>query len=752
VRYWTRQVFAWPVLIGAVLVIGASAVALLGEESLDYVVGQRIEQPIYAKVQFQVADPKQTASDRKASRAKTPSYYTLNDPALTSGRIRADLMRLYEAAADAETYEAYVKAMDDLKWPPDRAAYDRLRTVVDMPGDAGRSQFQEWVDRVPLETQHVVRGLYKEDRDPPSSTDFILLEARDAEAPLTVQLPHSELVPQGNEKALQGSAAIVSRKGIPAYELRPTIEAIIVAVFREQPTIVYSQERTAEAMQKAEEATLPAWTVYEKDKPYVSPGTLEANEYALLEAHHAAYLEFLTKDTPDALALRQGRWLHRAGLVTLVSLLSAGLVLYTRLYQPGVLATRGRGFEFAAIVLVTLVVARLANVRWPHIPELVLAAALIAACVTSIAYPRRFAVGAMCVLAVLTAAITRNRLPFLLVLLFGVAATVYQLDEIRTRTKLIKIGVVTAMVVMLASVGAGLAESQTLQFLMQHALLAGAAAVLAALFVSGTLPFIERAFRVATSLTLLEWRDPTRPLLQVLAREAPGTYNHSLVLGTLAEAACERIGANGLLTQVGALYHDIGKIHRPTYFTENQEGRISRHEHLAPTMSLLIILGHVKDGLELAKQYKLPPVLHQFIAEHHGTTVIRYFHRVASDKQPLVASGRHDREVAESDFRYAGPKPRSRESAVLMLCDAVEGAVRALPEPTVGRIESTVHAMITDRLSDGQFDDCDITMREIRLVADSLVKSLCGIYHGRVAYPKARKPREEFPEPARMRG
>jgi len=261
------------------------------------------------------------------------------------------------------------------------------------------------------------------------------------------------------------------------------------------------------------------------------------------------------------------------------------------------------------------------------------------------------------------------------------------------------------------------------------------------------LPFIERAFSIATALTLLEWRDSRNPLLQLLAQEAPGTYNHSLVLSNLAESACEAIGANGLLTQVGALFHDIGKVHKAEYFAENQEGRINRHDNLAPTMSLLIILAHVKDGMEMAKEYKLPRVLHHFIEEHHGTTVVRYFHHAASEKQPRIASGKHDREVPEAEFRYAGPKPSSRESAVLMLCDAVEGAVRSLPDPTPGRIESIVHQIVTDRLNDGQFDHCDITLRQIRQVEDSLVKSLCSIYHGRVAYPKATKGGEPPQEP-----
>jgi hypothetical protein len=161
-------------------------------------------------------------------------------------------------------------------------------------------------------------------------------------------------------------------------------------------------------------------------------------------------------------------------------------------------------------------------------------------------------------------------------------------------------------------------------------------------------------------------------------------------------------------------------------------------------MSLLIILGHVKDGIEMAREYKLPRVLHEFIGEHHGTTVVRYFHYMASEKQELIASGRHDRGVPEAEFRYSGPKPRTRESAVVMLADGVEGAVRSLQEPTPGRIENSVHGVVMDRLNDGQFDDCDITLKELHAVEQALVKTLCAIYHGRVAYPKARK---ASPEP-----
>ncbi len=750
--WWTRwfhRLVNWPMVVGLVFVASASALALWGEGSLDSVVGQRIEQPIYAKVRFHVPNITQTTNDRKAARAKTASIYALNDPALTFGRIRADLMRLYQVAANADTFEAYSTAMKGLNWPAERADYDRLRALVDMPNDAGHAQFQEWIDKLPLESQYVVRGLYKEPRDPASATDFVFLETHGTDnEPSIVQLPHSELVPQGNDKALQGSAGSVARR-VPVPELRNVFETIVMSVFREQPTILYAQERTADAMKKSEEVTPEAMTTYEENRPYINPGELDEGEYALLKAHHAAYEAFLLQDTLEAAGLRQERWLQRAGLVMLVIVLSGGLLVYSRQYQPSIFEVRSRTFAFAAVMLGTLAAARFLDIKLPHFPELVAAPCLIAASILCIVYPRRFAIGATCILTVLAATVVRNHLAFLLMLLTGVAVTVYQLNEIRARTKLIKVGLATAVAIMLASAAGGLMEGQTPGFVLQHAVWAGSCALMSAFVVTGLLPFIERIFRTATSLTLLEWRDPTRPLLQLLAQEAPGTYNHSLVLGTLAEAACLKLGANGLLAQVGALYHDVGKIHRAEYFTENQEGRISRHDNLAPTMSLLIILGHVKDGLELAKQYKLPPVLHQFIAEHHGTTVVRYFHHAAAEKQPQIASGRHDREVPEADFRYPGPKPRSKEAAVLMLCDGVEGAVRSLSEPSVGRIENTVHQIVMDRLNDGQFDDCDMTLREIHLVEESLVKTLCGIYHGRVAYPKARKPREVSVAPAK---
>jgi cyclic-di-AMP phosphodiesterase PgpH len=236
---------------------------------------------------------------------------------------------------------------------------------------------------------------------------------------------------------------------------------------------------------------------------------------------------------------------------------------------------------------------------------------------------------------------------------------------------------------------------------------------------------------VCTSMTLLEWADANKPLLKRLAMEAPGTYNHSLQLGVLCEAAAETIGARGLLARVGAYYHDVGKVNKPDYFVENQAGSPSKHTKLSPAMSLLVITSHVKDGIELARHYALPKVLHEFIASHHGTTLVQYFYQAATEQRKADA----DRAPDEVEFRYPGPKPRTPEGAILMLADASESSVRSMGETTPTRIENQVHTMIMRRLMDGQLDECNLTLREVHLIETSLVKGLTSMYHLRIPYP-----------------
>lgn len=327
------------------------------------------------------------------------------------------------------------------------------------------------------------------------------------------------------------------------------------------------------------------------------------------------------------------------------------------------------------------------------------------------------------------------------VLISAVAASIVPLNQVSNRMKLVKVGFWAAVSYLLVTWGVNIVESQQLgrlwtdQHLLATSFQGAGWCFLTGFLVSGGLPFIEKMFGVVTDISLLELSDVSHPLLQELVQRASGTYSHSNGVATIAETAADAIGANGLLCRVGAYYHDVGKMLKPQYFVENMvAGQVSRHESLNPAMSALVIIGHVKDGVELARQHNIPEPLIDFIEQHHGTTLVEYFFHAAT--RQAESKPDHRFEVQESTYRYPGPKPQTREAAVLMVADAVEGASRTLAEPTPKRIETLVHEIALKRLLDGQFDECSLTLGELAIVEDSLTKSLIGIHHGRIKYPE----------------
>jgi cyclic-di-AMP phosphodiesterase PgpH len=327
------------------------------------------------------------------------------------------------------------------------------------------------------------------------------------------------------------------------------------------------------------------------------------------------------------------------------------------------------------------------------------------------------------------------------ILVSSVAAAILLLRRIRSRTKLIYVGAFTGLVVVLTTVGTVWANDffgDTYRESFAVALVVGAlwfgfCSLLAGILMTGLLPFVEWLFDVQTDISLLELGDVQHPLLQELVRRAPGTYNHSINVASIAETAAEAIGANGLLVRVGAYFHDIGKMLKPSYFVENQGPDGNRHESLQPAMSTLVIIAHVKDGADLARQHHLPQTIIDFVEQHHGTTLVEFFYRREAQR---LKDDPDAGDLDETTFRYPGPKPQTKEAGVLMLSDVVESASRALIDPTPARIESLVHDLAMKRLLDGQFDECGLTLSELRTIEDSLVKSLTAVYHGRVKYPE----------------
>lgn len=346
-----------------------------------------------------------------------------------------------------------------------------------------------------------------------------------------------------------------------------------------------------------------------------------------------------------------------------------------------------------------------------------------------------------------------RRMDVMLIFLLGGLTAAYTLRDARTRGKLIGCGVYAGLIQLVAMVllQYPVALTGSRAFFMQclYPLLLNG--LLSALAVIATLKIFEYLFGVLTNFSLLELSDFNQPLLKRMVLEAPGTYHHSLVVSNIAEAAADTIGANALLTRVGAYYHDIGKMEKSEYFTENQIATGNKHDDIEPSMSRLVVLNHVKEGLEIARKYHLNPIIASFIPEHHGTSLMHYFY------QKALEEAEDPSEVKEENYRYPGPKPQSKETAIVLLADSSEAATRSLDDPTPTKIEDIVRKVINNKFIDGQLDECNLTLKDIDLIARTFARILSAMHHSRVKYPELknapdyRNPKsaeENFPQPA----
>src|SRR5713101_913459 len=324
--------------------------------------------------------------------------------------------------------------------------------------------------------------------------------------------------------------------------------------------------------------------------------------------------------------------------------------------------------------------------------------------------------------------------------------------QVRRRSKLIRAGLYVGLAIWLLSLTFGSIGPINWFFPMandwgmiglQSALAIGNG-LLTATLVGGALPMLEHLFRITTDISWLEASDLNHPLLRRMTIEAPGTYHHSLVVANLAEAAAEAIGANATLCRVCSYFHDVGKLVKPEYFTENMSFERNPHDDLAPTMSVLIIIAHVKEGVDLALKHKLNQRIIDIIQEHHGTSLVYYFYQRALQQHEDARAGgkimklREDDipDVREESFRYSGPKPQTRESAIVSLADMVESASRSLEKPTPQKIEQLVNELIEERIADRQLDECDLTLAELKVIAERFRFTLMMMLHSRIAYPK----------------
>lgn len=334
------------------------------------------------------------------------------------------------------------------------------------------------------------------------------------------------------------------------------------------------------------------------------------------------------------------------------------------------------------------------------------------------------------ILSVFIGVLTGIRLDIMVAMFAGGIVSIYAVINVRRRRDLTKAGILIGLTNIVAIVAMGLINFVSIDFIIKQAAWGLANGFLSAIIVTGLLPVFEMFFGITTNISLLELSDLNQPVLKELVLKAPGTYHHSLVVGNLAESAAEAVGANSLLARVGGYFHDIGKLRMAPYFTENQAHLENKHENLSPTISSLIIINHVKEGSDLAKKYNLGTAINDIIIQHHGDDVVQYFYHRA-----LENDGQENSKIQSEDFRYPGPKPQSKEAAIVMLADAVEAASRAMSAPTPAKIKAIVNRLINNKFIDGQLDGCDLTLKDLHTISNVFIHILNGILHTRIEYP-----------------
>jgi putative nucleotidyltransferase with HDIG domain len=513
--------------------------------------------------------------------------------------------------------------------------------------------------------------------------------------------------------------ALASRRGSTAFAADPAGQKLIeeLAAAFAQPNVLYDRAETEWRRVQARGAVQATVGTVQKDELIVDANQRVTHD-AVLKLHSLRALEAARRPSSDALYPPVARML-------LMLLFIAVFSAYLRVELPGVYRDNAMLAMFTLLTSVVLFVAEVL-VGTLGLTEFVVPLALAPLVVGSLLEKRPALVYTLA-LAMLAITVNELRPPFVPVAVMGGVTAVYSVSRLRHRWHFARATITIAVANLAAILAWDLARGTTAGALLRDIGWGGVNSFLSASLAFVLLPPVEHLFGLTSDITLLELSDLNRPILKRLQLEAPGTYHHSMVVGSLAEAAAEGIGANSLLARVQAYYHDIGKLSKPEYYAENEPASSrSRHERLTPSMSTLVVKSHISEGLELARRERLPRAVQSAIPEHHGTMVMAFFYHKALESDP---SARRE------DYCYPGPRPRSRETAILMLADGVEGASRALAEPTPSRIRGLVTRIIEERTQQGQLDDCGLTMHDLARIREAFIPVLTAIFHVRAPYP-----------------
>jgi putative nucleotidyltransferase with HDIG domain len=529
-------------------------------------------------------------------------------------------------------------------------------------------------------------------------------------------------------------------------ENRRVVEALVrLAQAVLQPNITFNLKETELRKQQGVEAVRPVLFQVKK-------GEMIAYEGQKLDAEHILRLEAQAKG-----GLQRGVVFAVVGTALL-----AGLLVWLSAYAAGryisTFPTGTKDLLFLAVCLGTfLILAQLSagvaealSSAFRYISQVSVYCLLPMAAgpmLVAIFFGPAPAILFALVLAVLGAFVLDRQFNLLFYYLIGSLMAIHRVQETQDRATPLKAGLAVSVVNVVVIVIFTLVTDEPLLSARTGAvvLFGALGGLLSGVITTGLCPVVEWAFEYTTDVKLLELANMEQPLLRTLMVQAPGSYHHSLMVGNMVEAAAKSIGANALLARVAAYYHDIGKVKKPLYFVENQAGTENRHERLAPSMSSLILISHVKDGVELAEEHHLGEAIRDIIQQHHGTTVISYFYQKAVELNEKLKSSKGG-EVAPvllEDYRYPGPKPQTKEAGLVLLADAVEAASRTVTDPTAARIQGMVQKITNKVFTDGQLDECELTLKDLHQIAKRFIQILTAIFHQRVDYPEPAAKRTE---------
>jgi putative nucleotidyltransferase with HDIG domain len=424
-------------------------------------------------------------------------------------------------------------------------------------------------------------------------------------------------------------------------------------------------------------------------------------------------------------------------LINSLFILLIGLYIYN--FHKNIFSDNNKLILLSIIYIFMIFLAKIAGEISGYLIPMAFASMLIAITIDS-----RLALWMTFIVSYNIGFIFLGEIDYMIVALAGSLVSVFSIRKATQRSSLTRAGLFIAITNIFSILALGLIHRSTSQIILNNCMwgiLNGFASVILTI---GILPFLESFFDITSSFKLMELSNPNQPLLKELLVEAPGTYHHSVVVGNLAETAAEEIEANALLTRVGAYYHDIGKLKRPYFFSENQEAYKNTHDDMEPSLSALVIASHVKDGVDMAKKYRLPKAIIDIINQHHGTGLISYFfHRALQSNDSKNSS------INEENYRYSGPKPQTKEAGIILLADSLEAEARTLNNPTSSRIKNLTQNVINRNLENGQLDECNLTLRDLNKIKDVFSRILTGMFHNRVEYPdeelikKLKKEREQ---------